>query len=138
MPSNDDVVACARSFLGVRYRHQGRSREHGIDCIGLLVMVARELELVPHDFDVNGYPRMPDGTLFDLLGAHLAAGGDVTLAGSVLAMEFGGEPHHTGIASDIGVIHVYAQVRRCVEHRLDARWLARVRGSFIFPGVAYG
>lgn len=137
MTTNADIVACARTLLGVRYRHQGRSRVHGIDCMGLLIVVMRELALARPDFDINGYPSRPDGTLFPRLDKDFDEGGCPTLAGTVLAMQFDGQPHHVGIASDIGVIHVYAQIRRCVEHRLDAEWMKRICRTYTFPGAHY-
>ena len=51
-----EVLAEARSWLGVPYLHQGRSRL-GVDCVGLLIMVARGIGI--SDYDVSGYPRVP-------------------------------------------------------------------------------
>jgi L-cysteine desulfidase len=40
MSTRDQIVHAARTFVGVPWRHQGRSRM-GIDCVGLLVAVAK-------------------------------------------------------------------------------------------------
>ena len=58
------VVDCARSWIGTRFRHQGRSRS-GVDCLGLLVMVAKECELeyggqFLSDYDESDYGIFPD------------------------------------------------------------------------------
>jgi cell wall-associated NlpC family hydrolase len=55
--TRDEVVAEARKWLGVRYRHKGRS-ERGLDCLGLLVMVGRAFD-IPHTdaTDYSGWPR---------------------------------------------------------------------------------
>lgn len=44
------IIACARSYLGTRFHHQGRlkktaNHKGGIDCLGLLVGIASELDL---------------------------------------------------------------------------------------------
>lgn len=40
----------ARSFLGVRYHHAGRSREGGVDCAGLIALCLAELGVPFEDF----------------------------------------------------------------------------------------
>ena len=52
-----DVVAEARSWLGVPFRPKGRSRL-GVDCIGLLVMIGTRFG-VPHE-DEQHYTDWPD------------------------------------------------------------------------------
>ena len=69
MVSRNNVVAEARSWIGTRWIHQGRDR-NGIDCIGLVVVVRRALGI--GDYDVAGYPRVPDGTF---LSHFVRAGG---------------------------------------------------------------
>lgn len=46
----DLVIPTAESYLGIPYKHQGRS-EYGVDCVGLLYVVFRDLGV---DF---AYPR---------------------------------------------------------------------------------
>lgn len=57
-----DVVRAARDWIGTPYIHQHRAKRHGVDCVGLVIGVARELGLVAPDFDVTGYAATPDGT----------------------------------------------------------------------------
>ena len=52
-----EVQAAARTWLGVKFRHQGRSTA-GLDCIGLLVMVGQHFG-VPHT-DYQHYTGWPD------------------------------------------------------------------------------
>jgi cell wall-associated NlpC family hydrolase len=42
------IIAAARSWLGVPWRHQGRTRQ-GVDCAGLVVLVGRGLGLDDYD-----------------------------------------------------------------------------------------
>jgi cell wall-associated NlpC family hydrolase len=54
--TRDEVIAEARSWLKVPWKHQGRSRK-GVDCVGLVVMVAQSFGL-PVD-DRTDYGRDP-------------------------------------------------------------------------------
>ncbi len=100
-----DVVACARSWLDTRYIHQHRLKGHGVDCVGLVIGVARELGLVAADFDVNGYPASPDGkSLIKLCDKfmHPLASLEMLKPGHVLVYQFHAKlgPQHMGIVGD--------------------------------------
>lgn len=49
-------VAAARSFIGVRWQHQGRTA-HGLDCAGLVMVALQAVGRNP--IDSIGYPRRP-------------------------------------------------------------------------------
>lgn len=55
--TRDEVVAEARSWVGTPYRRRGRTSS-GIDCLGLLIVVARAFG-VPH-IDHTDYGDWPD------------------------------------------------------------------------------
>lgn len=59
------IVEAARQYLGVRYQNQGRSKEDGLDCGGLILVVARDLGLSELEF--LGYSNQPDGETFEKL-----------------------------------------------------------------------
>lgn len=61
MIARETVVAEARRWLDVRWEHQGRSA-HGLDCVGLVVMVCRALGLSA--YDLAAYPREPVASSF--------------------------------------------------------------------------
>jgi cell wall-associated NlpC family hydrolase len=99
-----DVVKAARSWLGTPYIHQHRAKGHGVDCVGLVIGVARELGIVAPDFDVNAYERTPDGSTMiaqcDRFMDRLHM--DSVLPGNVLVYEFDRRlgPQHMGIVGD--------------------------------------
>ncbi|MGS4947765.1 hypothetical protein ACVDG3_20000 [Meridianimarinicoccus sp. RP-17] len=142
MPSETDLrtaaVAEARSWIGVPFRHQGRSRR-GVDCVGLLVQIGRALD-VPHD-DVTGYTRRAQGMGFlEHFRAHLteialtdAGPGDVAVFIEHLY------PCHTGLLSDLhGVphlIHAHAGRGQVMEEPFQGEWPARLRFAFRFPDL---
>lgn len=57
MINQNDIVEYARSWIGTRWKHQGRCAA-GIDCAGLLVKTAEHFEL-PYE-DLQGYGRQPN------------------------------------------------------------------------------
>lgn len=56
------VVDAALEYRGVRFLHQGRYREHGVDCMGLFEGVLRAVKY-PKIIDVEAYRPSPPATL---------------------------------------------------------------------------
>ena len=54
MTSRADVVAAALAWTDTPFHHQARLKGVGVDCVGLVIGVARELGLIAPDFDVVG------------------------------------------------------------------------------------
>ena len=132
-----DVVAQARSWLGTPFRHQGRLKGVGVDCAGLIIGVGHNFGL--SDFDYRTYSHMPDGkTMRRICKENLDSVSDMRL-GDVLLMKFKIHPQHLAIVGDGGtpfsIIHAYAEARKCVEHRLDQVWMARICGIYRFKGT---
>lgn len=138
--TRDDIVTAARGWRGIPFVHQGRTRA-GVDCIGLVLNVAWELGAVPRTYDITGYSRMPDGSLFSECDRLLTRISKPQI-GSILVMRFDEEPQHIGFFAQYNghpsVIHALAERPRggkVVEHRLTADWPSKVVGCFDFPGV---
>lgn len=139
MSTGVDVVVEARSYLGVRWLHQGRSRD-GLDCAGLVVAIGTACRGL--DCPLPDYPRATrDEQMLELAGQHLVAidkahmrPGDVV----VLAFE---KQRHMGLLGDylyggLSLIHAYLPPRKVVEQRLDEVWAARIKQAFRFPEIA--
>lgn len=147
MAERREVIAAARGWLGVRWRHQGRSRA-GVDCVGLLIVVARQLDLMPPaDLDaieggLAGYSRYPRGGLLNFYCRRHLAPVDEPQPGDVLLFAIDGQPQHLGLVGEHpagaqSLIHAYALgPRRVVETVLDQPWRRRIVGAFALPGVA--
>ena len=139
MISRNDVVAAARGYLGVPFRHQGRTRETGLDCIGLVVRVAHDLGI--SDADFLQYGRAPDGMqLTARLAAHMKRVRKRDLQpGDVVLLADGAWPCHVAILGDsyspFSMIHSHVRARGVVETPYDAAWRERARAWFAFPGV---
>ena len=153
MPSSRrDVVEIARSWIGTRFLHQGRSRclksngrlIGGIDCAGLIVVVGHESGLLDPSVDVPTYHRWPDGrTIREMLAKHSievplcnAQPGDIV----VLKWEGSRFPHHMGIFSELpggrlGMIHSYFDFRKVVESSYEEPWISRTVSVHSWPGL---
>ncbi|MCF6197059.1 MAG: hypothetical protein L3J50_10200, partial [Emcibacter sp.] len=51
------IFLTARDCVGSPFRHQGRDPASGLDCVGLIVHVAKALNLGA--FDYTGYKKIP-------------------------------------------------------------------------------
>lgn len=98
MITRDQIVETAKSLVGVRFRHQGRDR-NGVDCVGLLVLIGRELGYEDIK-DLADYRRTPTPSV---MRAFLEANLDeIPLddlkPGDVIWMRMGGlKPRHAGV-----------------------------------------
>lgn len=129
------VVSKAREWLGTPWHHQGRVKKVGIDCVGLIVGVARELGVVVSD-ECN-YEREPRfGRLEEELNKYFLSDeremlqeGDIALF--VLAKKF----EHVGIVSrgGKGLIHVHPTYEKCLEHIFDKKWRDRLVKVYRWP-----
>lgn len=141
MPTPAEVVAAARRHLGTPWVHQGRTPGLAIDCAGLVILVARELGVVPPDWDVNGYSRWPDGTMLRWCDEQMQRIDEPEL-GAVLVLATAQQPQHMGIVGDyvhggLSVIHACNAARpaRVLETRLMFASNFQRRGVYRMTGV---
>lgn len=132
MATRADVVNTARSYLGVRFHHQGRTRA-GLDCAGLVVRVAHDLGL--STFDHSDYGPTPLGNMMRGVMDRETNPVAVWQPGDILMMSFVAEPQHLAIVTDHGVIHALLANRKVVEHRLDAVWASRIVCAYSYKGI---
>lgn len=135
-----EIVDQAREYLGTPWRHQARVKGVGVDCIGLILGVAKDVKL--GDFDrphFRQYGRRPPrgpGMLAEF--DRVCTRTDSPRYGDILVFWVNPRnkrPQHCGIVTDIGVIHTYSEVGKVVEHRMDEKWQARVLQAYKFPRV---
>ena len=123
-------IAAARAMLGLRWRHQGRDPQRGVDCAGLLVCAMRAIGRPVAD--VSAYGREPYRNTLERIMRE-GFGDPVPLdgmrVGDAVMLNFrNGDPSHVGILADypyggLSLIHAYARgVRKVIEHRLDEEW----------------
>jgi cell wall-associated NlpC family hydrolase len=117
-----ELVEAGRAYLGVPWRHLGRTRA-GVDCIGLVLLAAADAGLTLPD--PAPYQREPQGQrLVEGIRAH-AQRVSVAEPGDVLVFRMGVYGGHVGIATQHrtyggpGVLHAYAARRHVVEQPMD-------------------
>lgn len=142
-PEREKIVECGRSYLDVKWRHQGRSRAAGVDCAGLLICVGRDVDLLDRGFDITGYRRTPDGrTLMEALQAHAEQKGFDDLRPGDFVLMRGLDvqwPTHMGILSEVQgqpyLIHAWMQPDKVVETAFSGSWYDCAVGIFKLRGV---
>jgi len=130
MATADEIIQTARSYIGVPFRHMGRSR-NGIDCAGLVVCVCRDLEISV--VDIPRYGRQPLGGMLEQVVRQTFIETSSVEPGTLLVMRFASEPQHMAIYTGDTIIHSYERVGKCVEHRLDSVWHRRIVSTYRFP-----
>jgi cell wall-associated NlpC family hydrolase len=122
----EQMLAFARSQIGVSFRHQGRRPGRRLDCLGLIVCALRAIGREPEDRAAYGREPHRDGLMEGLaanLGEPLAP--SVAIApGDVLAMRMRGEPCHVAFVADylhggLSLLHTSAAFGQVIEHSLD-------------------
>lgn len=132
------MIERARSYLGVPYRHQGRSRL-GIDCVGLVLVVGAELEVLPADFISNNYGRLPKDELVEKT-SQFCERIEAPEPGCLVLIKWPNEkrPGHSGIIAGETIVHAYSTAQRVVEHGYRMQWVRWTDSFWRLPGVIYG
>ena len=138
MVTRAEIVAEGRTYIGTRFIHQGRKKQCGVDCIGLLTGIAQAFELTHHDR--KSYDKYPTESILlpelektlEEIPIEEAQPGDILVFWISKRTKI---PQHLGLMTDIGMIHTYQNLGKVVEHGLDIRWTRRLCHAFRFPGV---
>lgn len=139
MVAPGEVTRAGREWLGTPWEHQGRTRR-GIDCAGLVVVVAHALGLTSYDTTAYGrYPRA--GELREHLLEHCEPWAGAPQEGLVAEVAMRREPRHVGLIvpyplGGFALLHS-ATGRGVIEHRLSPEWARRIVALYRLPGVAY-
>lgn len=138
MISRNEIVTKARSHIGTKWRHQGRS-PLGLDCAGLVVVVAHELNI--SDFDCISYGRRSHGRQFvGIMRDHLVEKPAVNpKPGDIGIFAEPKYPCHTGIFSMrygvLHIIHAHVSRRKVVEEPYEPHWASKITNLFEYPEV---
>lgn len=129
------IVEDARSWLGVPFQHQGRTR-YGVDCVGLPVCIRHARIPWPEALAEVVYPRNPTGRLEELIGQLLTR---ITApeVGCIAAIAWPkqNQVSHVGILTPDTIIHAYAQAGRVVETGYRGPWVRWTRSLWRLPAV---
>lgn len=134
MVNRSEITAAALSLVGTPFHAQGRAPGVGLDCIGVVVCVARACGIPV--VDRTAYPLRPNGELRGELESRLVRVAGKPQEGDILLMSFDKEPHHVAIF--IGgdrIVHAHMRARQTVEQSYSDYWHKTVRAVYRFPGV---
>lgn len=131
------TVEIARSYVNTPYHHQGRLKYHGVDCVGLLVCVAREVGYIDENWDILGYDSQPDG--ISLMKYMREVFSEIPKEemqpGDFISVSFDKYPQHVGILGDykyggLSLIHASGKHMKVVETRLLFTDNMKFEGAF--------
>lgn len=138
MISPQALIAEARTWVGVPFLHQGRSRS-GVDCAGFIVAMMRSAGELPVDFrDVSNYARRPNGELLTLVSRHCVRT-HKEVPGLLVLIRWprDDEPSHVALLTGATLIHCYQRQRAVVEHSFRGIWKRDSHSLWRLPGVSY-
>lgn len=126
---------------GIKWRHQGRDPETGVDCIGSLRWAyMQQHDALPEDLEreFDAYERRPDGAkLMEIMRAWFDEGERTDRQfGDLLVIYDRTNPQHMAVmVSETDVFEAYSSpisgVEKCLRQRLDKRRV--VAAVFRFP-----
>lgn len=122
-------------MIGTPYHHQGRLPGVGLDCVGLVMAVARRVGK-PLTDDVYGHWPQPGRVLRWLAEENAAtlAPVDAPEPGDIRTFWWTKRDTlwHVGVVTENGLIHVHRSAGVVLEMALDRRWLKRSGPVFRF------
>lgn len=135
--TRDEIITEARTYLGVPWRHRGRSRT-GVDCIGFICKLGDAFGIEYEDID--GYSRNPDGRFVDHVMKFMTYRNPQTIVpGCVVVLRDQHQPCHIGLIVEkydqLYLLHASLAKRAVIEEEWDQYWKTKFRCALDFPGV---
>jgi cell wall-associated NlpC family hydrolase len=133
--TRQQIVDESRTWLGTPFVHQGRLKGVGVDCVGLVVCIAKDLGI--YDYDFTGYRVIPNSRVMGKeLQDHLT---EIPISeikmGSILWFRVRKEPQHLAIRTDTGIIHAYSPNQTVLEVDFTNPWPSLLYKAFDYKGV---
>lgn len=137
------LIAAARRYLGVRFRHRGRSI-NGLDCPGPVKAAYADCGVDLPDFRLYGPEPHNDGLVKYItaaLGEPVAVAPvsqDHLQLGDVIVLRFEIHPHHVALVTDyplggFAMLHADGHTGRVIEHRLADKHISHITHVFRKP-----
>jgi cell wall-associated NlpC family hydrolase len=153
MATRAQVQAVARTFIDTPFKdqHRMKGKRGGIDCVGLVLLVAEELGISYTDTAqmrgsdyLNYNPQSVNSQVLQECTKRLVNKSVKDICpGDIVVMRAGSSiPSHAAIVTAgpggaLYMIHAFnGGPMKVVEHILDFKWQRRIAGAFSYPGVA--
>lgn len=133
MKSND-IIRVAEEWIGTPFHQQGRQKQVGCDCIGLILGIAKEVGAVsltnqPWDkCDIHTYNALTDSQLLlNLIPKYFKESiyfNDSKISpGEILLIQITESQYHLSIKSNNNkIIHACSSLGRVVSHKIIPTW----------------
>lgn len=134
MIAGASLYAAATEYVGVPFRHKGRSRA-GLDCAGLVFVACRDCGIVLPECLAYG-PVPATGALLTATGER-AKRVERAQAGDVMLMRYGrGGPTHFAIFDGHArIVHALEPARGVIVDPIAGAWSARLHSVWRINGV---
>lgn len=147
--TRDQVFLQARTWLGSPYKHMGRSKTAGVDCVGIVIGVASEL-----GYEIEAPTRYTTAPSGDMLVEHcekslrrqerdieaIRQGNLASLKQGDICLFWGFTrqmAQHFCFVGDLGsrktMLHAWSKHGQVVEHGMHAEWGRRVMAVYAYP-----
>lgn len=144
MTQQEEIVAHARSMLGMRWAHQARGDSGKTDCAGLVLSTAKAQGFIDWEVPADYEREAPPEAMLAVCRKYLIEVPVTEMRPGHLVVLRYPTTNHVGILGDypvpghVSIIHAQAtEPRKVVENRFDPDWLKMVRarlvGCFRFP-----
>lgn len=140
---NEKIVQEARSWIDTPFKAQGRLKNNGCDCLGLVMGIARNLNLKSKNgvpitvFDTLDYDiKRQNINLSSILDSLLLKSEEIS-SGNLVLMNFDSIPQHLAITSEhphykFGIVHSDLKSNKVVEHGLSPDLLEKIQHIYKF------
>lgn len=133
------LVSEAETWINTPWRHQGRLRGLGVDCVGFISEVAKDAGIASLEIPDNYRPH-EDGTIMvQLLREHMTlVPTEEMQAGDVLAfcdeaLQSPDIPRHLAFVQEVTpktVFIIHASQHGVRRHRIDSSWRRRIHSTW--------
>lgn len=137
--SADTFVAELRTWVGTPWRHQGRTKGRGVDCIGLIVAAARDAGVMADasEFDRVDYLRHPRGDELREVLERYCTPAATAAPGVLVLFRLGAKLRHVAVVAGETMIHADSATGHVVEVGYRGPWLRRTDSLWQLPEIAY-
>lgn len=127
---SDRVISVANKWIGTPFHGQGRQRQVGCDCIGLILGIGHEVgaaSLTGKSLiycNSTEYDSMQDSRmLLDEMPRHFITITDSPQPGSILLIKLGIHTYHLCIYNHQYIIHACSIAQKVISQTLPTQWI---------------
>jgi len=139
MVTRSNIVEVAKTYIGTPFHHLGRVKNIGIDCVGIILGVAEELNivLIVHPEFKRYGKASKQRPLLEYMNEQFIKL-ERREVGSIAVSWYDIQtknPSHLGIVTPIGMIHTNGHLKITIEEQWSPKWTTRTVGYYKYLGV---